>query len=218
MAIAFGTEVQTSVANGTAVATTGSITVSGSDTIGFVFIENQNTGGITSVTWNGVACTLIDSQQDPNVTIGYLYYIVNPTTGVISVTRANTGISMAVFATYYTGARQTGIPDNSTKGSGIAGSLTGTLTTVADNCWTVMVVYGDNGSLAASTGSTARGTNLLANTANCFDSNGPKTPAGSTSMSATFGAGSNYNYVMASFAPSGGTVAAREFMLMGVGT
>jgi len=202
MSIAFGAQVQTSVAGGTATATTGTITVTGSNTIGFVLIENQNVSGISSVTWNGVACTLIDSQQDPNVTIGYIYAILNPGTGVIAVTRSATTFNMAVFAPYYTGASQTLTMDATTKGSGAAASLTGTLTTIANNAWQVLVAYMDNGSIAASTGSTIRGTALVTNNMAMFDSNSPQTPAGSKSMSVTGGGGSNFNYVMVSFAPA----------------
>lgn len=77
-----------------------------------------------------------------------------------------------------------------------ATSQTQTLTTIADNCWAVMMCHG---MYTAGTGTTLR----IAgdNNSNLFDGNGLKTPAGSYSLQTTNGSSTGYGAIMASFKP-----------------
>lgn len=196
MAIAFSSKTQQKVAGGNAT-NTFSHTISGSDTILFVAVSNENAGSMTGVTYNGVAMTEIGTGQGTL----HLYYLINPTTGANNVvaTRSGTSNDFHAWALSYTGVKQTGQPDADSK----ATTLTGTVTTVADNCWGIMVARADNAGLAPSTNSTERTTPDGYDAWGVFDTNGVITPAGSFSMSATGGGG--LSNVMASFAPAVGS-------------
>jgi hypothetical protein len=193
-------------------------TVTGSNTLLVVFVTNQNNGGLSSVTIGGNAMTLVDSQSDANITNVYAYYYVGATTGTVEVIRNTATATLYVSSTSYTGCKQSGIPDASSKGANTGSPMTGSVTTVLDNCWTAMGAYGGNGGLTAGTGSTERA--IQDGAAGHYDSNGPKTPAGSTSMSVT-GANLSNNaaYVIFSFPPlvdSGGG-SGRYLSLLSVG-
>lgn len=193
MAIAYATKTQQKVAGGNAT-NTFSHTISGSDTILFVAVSNENGGAMTGVTYNGVAMTEIGTGQGTL----HLYYLINPTAGANNVvaTRATTTNDFHAWALSYTGAKQSAQPDAHSKAS----SLTGTVTTVADNSWGIMVARADNAGLAPSTNSTERSTPDGYDAWGVFDSNAPKTPAGSFSMVCTGGGG--VSNVMATFSPS----------------
>lgn len=171
-----------------------------SNGIAFLGVYNQNTGGLSSVTFGGNAMTLIGSRTDSGGNMVYLYVILSPTSGAntVSVTRSTTTNYMFLLSASYSGAAQTTTADATTSGNATATSLTGTLTTIADNCWTIMIANAANDSQAAGAGSTRRVNS--AGYQGLFDSNGPKTPAGSTSMTVTSSNG-QYVYFMASFAP-----------------
>lgn len=213
MAIAFDSESQTKTTTGS---TSYTHTVTGSNILGLVHIINQNNGGITSVTWGGVAMTLVDAQSDANVTNVYTYYLAGVTTGTVAVNRATASNTLYVFSLSYTGCSQTGIPDAKTKGANpnTGATLTATLTTIADNSWQTLAGYDGGGNLAANTGSTTRGS-IQDTAAGCFDSNSAKTPAGSTSMLLTVSNPSNNNiaYIMTSFAPVGAVAAGDNFQM-----
>lgn len=186
---------------GTATATHTHTMGSVSNGIAFVAVYNQNTSGLSSVTFGGNAMTLIGSKQDSGSNIVYLYVILSPASGsnTVSVTRSATTGAMFVMSTSYSGASQTTTADATTSGNATGTSLTGTLTTIADNCWTIMVASAANGSQAAGSGSTRRVDS--GGFQGLYDSNAAKTPAGSTSMTVTSSNGA-YAYFMSSFAPA----------------
>lgn len=213
MAITHNTSTTSKVSAGSATVTL-SHTISGSNTILFIGIENQNNGGFTTLTYagNSFASNLLASRSNSTTSNGYLYYIyAGAGTANIVVTRSVTTASLYVFGSSYAGVNQSmswtgGSPtDATTSGNGSgASNFTGTLTTLTDNSWTIMVCEGDNAALSNGAGSTLRQTQQTGYVAwGLADSNGAKTPAGSTSMTMNCGAGSGYNYVMASFSPVG---------------
>lgn len=160
--------------------------------------NNSSTVTISSVTCNGVAMTLIDSQAAQANLIGYLYSLQNPTSGNIVVT-ASGNTNLALVAATYGGVKQTVTMDATTKGGGDTGSShTGTLTTVLDNCWTVMASLAAGAPQTAGTGATERDEQTYIA---LYDSNGVVTPPGSKSMTVSFNATDSRAYVMASFAP-----------------
>jgi hypothetical protein len=187
----------------------GSHTCSGSDRILFAGIVNfAPTDDLEAPTYGGVAMTLVDKQGfNSEASPGdwsYLYYLINPASGsnTLSVTRTDTTSSMHMVCTSYTGAKQSGVPDASAKNVQDSGtSLTTSVTTVANDCWTVLFC-GAQKEVAPGTGTTERVPGVLGVQNLIGDSNGDITPAGSTSMEVTMGDTTSAT-IMASFAPSG---------------
>lgn len=177
-------------------------TVTGSQPILFAGIDTNGDGDvITSVAYNGSAMTQIAKlQYSSSAEFMYLYYLVNPSTGTnnISVTKSGGASSVRVRGISYTGAKQTGQPDASTTQAGTNTPASKSITTVANNSWSVMFGVNIDANWAASTGSTARG---AASNTQLFDSNAAITPAGSYSMSLTFAGTRNWGLILASIAP-----------------
>lgn len=178
-------------------------TCTGSNGMLLVSVYNASTT-VTSVTYNSVAMTLIDSSGTSNANV-QLYYLIAPTTGANTLVVSSSGGGvLGASSASYTGVKQSAQPDNSVRQSSGTSPNTTTLTTVADNCWTVLGAVDQDGSLAASTGSTARDTRQAGSVRlGIFDSNAAKTPPGSISMSVT-GAivvATPMGSVMASIAP-----------------
>lgn len=179
-------------------------TCTGSNIILFLAIEvNGNLyGSITSVTYNGIAMTQINTKNTADNQLIFLYYLIAPATGANNISISISGTTVIRGSSVsYTGANQTGVPDASTVNSGASvTSLATSVTTVLDNCWTVLAAVSNSGALSASTGSTLR--NSQNGSGGIFDSNGIIHPAGSKSMSVLdSGGAANLATVMASFAP-----------------
>jgi len=134
MAIAFGGISAVSTSQ-----TPTSVSVSGSNTVGLVYVVGEATGDdITAVTWNSVSMTKIAVVKTPG---GDRYisvwWIANPASATtISFTG---GTFWRSFSSYYTGAKQTGQPDSSnTATSSASSAITVATTVVASNCWQIM--------------------------------------------------------------------------------
>jgi hypothetical protein len=175
-----------------------------------MFISVANFSGaddITAPTYNGVSATLVDKKGFNTLAsptnYAYLYYLVAPATGsnTLSCTRTNTTSTMFLDCVTYTGASQTGVPDASiTGGTDDAATVTTSVTSVADNCWTV-ISAGSQRQITASSGVTVRAgsnTNQVIG-----DSNAAITPAGSSSIVLALSGESSRltGTIMASFAP-----------------
>ncbi len=156
-----------------------------------------------SVTYNGVAMTQAEKCLADNDTSGqalYLYYLSNPPSGThdieITITEAT---SITAGSSSYVGAASTGQPDshNLITSSPIA-TIELDLTTVADNCWTIGMVDNSGSIITSTSPSTVvdlgNGTKLL-------DSDGPISPAGSTSLSASVSGDTAWTLIGASFKP-----------------
>ena len=223
MAIAFDT-----FTNGGSFVTTTtrtfSHTSSGSDRIAFVFAGVPNPNDIvTGITYAGVAMTKIASieQPDPGLRWVSFWYIIAPATGAqdVVITCSSAPDAMDGACCSYTGAKQTGQPDAfATNTSASTTSLTTSVTTVADNCWTIICGRGGVNAVAG-TGMTSRGILATDNTTIIGDSNADLTPAGSKSLQITSDSGA-YGVVMASFSPAVATTTEpinRGSALLGVG-
>jgi hypothetical protein len=198
-------------------ALTFSHTTAGSNRILFVACASQSNGSdsVTGVTYNSVSMTLVNKIQVPSSRFIYLFVLVNPSSGSNSVQISlNTGSGTTLSAaSSYTGAKQTGQPDNSTTNTVTSSSsITTSLTTVASNCWTVCV-FGNQG-IQSMSGSgitnirlTGSGTNGAYGIA---DSN--SAVSGSTSLGFTVSS-TNIGMVMASMAPVPPPVTARGTFL-----
>jgi hypothetical protein len=159
---------------------------------------------ITGITYNSVAMTAIRSDVGGTASRSTIYYMVAPSSGVntIAVTYSGSVLYGAGSAVSYTGAAQTGQPDANNGASGtIATTISVSVTTVANNSW----VFSNTNSYNAlsACGNTQR-QNVAAGTF-CYggvsDTNAPKTPAGSQTMSWTTSAG-QWAISAASFSPS----------------
>lgn len=166
---------------------------------------DQATDALTGVTYNGVAMTQYQKTHvDASTRWLYGYYLLNPASGAHTVSITTTTGWILAGAADYSGVKQV-IPDASVGNSqffGASGTQTTSLTTVADNCWTILI-GGAATTVTAGTGSTLRHT-FYTGGAGMFDSNAPIHPAGSTSMAYGFTGNGNdgMEAVMVSFAPA----------------
>ncbi len=188
MAIAFDTFTSGTIVNpGTS--QTFAHTCTGSNLILFVAIQNggSHTNNITGVTYNSVALSKITS-QDASAVSGLnqqwdLWYLINPATGSnnVVISAANSAVINGI-AISYTGAKQSGVPDAGpvTNILSTGANNTNTVTSIADNCWHLVVGGDSNGASTAGTNATLRG---KAGSGDCiaYDNNGAITPAGSHS-------------------------------------
>lgn len=176
-------------------------TTTGPNRILFVGLFGATTDILTGITYNAIAMSFVGKVQVSTDRWVYLYVLVNPAAGAHNVVISFSGATaIKSFAVSYTGARQGNQPDASTTNSATgATSITTTVTSVINSCWTFLVAKGLSGSNPAA----GAGTFLLGtgNDLSVFDSGGVITPAGSTSLIAT-SVSTNYATVMVAFSPS----------------
>lgn len=205
--------------NGGSGSLTFSHTCTGSLGLLVVGFNGDNIGGaddITSVTYNGVALTLADKQVNPSSggdRNTYMYFLLGPATGAHNVVVSCSGSHLLQGgAVSYTGVKASGQPDAHTvnaESSSSLKTLTTSVTTSADNCWTVLIegCYDGGTPPVAGTGSTRRTFDGTNGGWGLFDSNAAIHPAGSYSMTTTRGSdpfGLEILHVMASFQPDTG--------------
>lgn len=203
-----------------------SATVTGSNM--FLIGNNSDYSGTSPAnsvaTYNLVSLTFIDgvlstnpSGQNRMTMLG----LVAPATGsnTYLATRLAATSNFNCHVASYSGAAQTGQPDNHTTMTvgGSVTSFTMSLTPVANNCWVFMFAFSENGGIASGTNSTLRG--LVLNTVSgIWDNNAPISPAISTSLNVTTLAGFGMEGVMCSIAPAGGSATTTTYKsLLGVG-
>lgn len=185
-AIAFGAETQGSVSGSTTLTFT-SPTVSGSNTFGALTVFTQTDLTISSVTWNAVSATSIAgvTNDSANERIE-MWYIIAPAAGANNIVMTRSGATNAMngYASYYSGCKQSGQPDafSNNHNSSIS-TWVQSVTTIANNCWTICNSRNGVGSFSASTNTTFRST---AASVVLADNNAAITPAQSYSMTMTF--------------------------------
>lgn len=137
----------TAASGATASSHTFSHTCTGSDLILFVTATGAN-GDVTGITYNSVAMTKINSTvTDSAVLFTSLWYLVNPSTGANNVViTTSTATGVVGSSASYTGVNQTGQPDASTTvASSTTTSYSSSVTSVANNCWTIATSRTGNG-------------------------------------------------------------------------
>jgi hypothetical protein len=220
MAIAFVNSADLGNNGGTTNSLSASYTVgSGTNRLLVVGLAGDVVAGhddITSVTYNGVAMTLVrklgagGGYTDRFI---YLYYLLNPASGshTVAISCTNNHYLLAVVADY-TGVQQSAQPDAtaSNVGGTSSASLTTAITVVAANSWPVLLAYGySNGSaITAGAGDVRRTFGVAFGEPALFDSNGP-VASGSYSMTvnpASTPTLQGLGAIVASFAPDTGTV------------
>lgn len=217
MAIALDTSTTSNGASGGGSSLTLSYTMgSVSNGILIVYVTSDiGSDSITGITYNSVSMTqAIKLHDTSNNSWNYLYYLLSPSSGAnnIVVSSSSSGFFYCQAASY-SGVKQSSQPDATTSGFSATGtSITGNVTTIADNCWGLCGIRSHVGNVSSGTNFNIRAS---ANSIQIGDTNAPKTPAGSLSMTGTFSNGGN-SLVMMTFSPSTDTVAGRK-TLLGVG-
>lgn len=207
MAIAFDNAITSSLAV-SVTSKTQAFTV-GSGANRFLFVGVKNFAGSpapSSVTYAGSAMTLVKSTPFSSSSRSlYLYALANPTSGANNIVVSfASAASMYIEAASYTGANQSVTMDASTSSIGSGTTASPSLTTIANNCWTLGFFDVDGGSsITAGSGTIFRATVPTNAPPGLGDSNGPITPAGLTTLNATFTSG-GWGALMVSFAPAGG--------------
>ncbi len=164
---------------------------SASDRLLVVGISGDVIGGaddITSVTYNGVSMTFSNKTQDNGSgRFQYLYYLLNPATGTNNVViTAATSHYLISGAALYSGVQ--GVDNAGTNStSSVGNTLTSSLTTNVNNCWTILFETSYNGNAApvAGAGLVLRNFDAIFGVWGLFDSNGAITPAQSYNMTTT---------------------------------
>ena len=171
---------------------------------------------VTGVTYNSIALTRISQLEFSSYTVDW-WYLLAPAIGTFDVvaTAATTPTDFFGASVSYTGAQQSGVPDDDDGGGTIGTAVTRTVTTVADNCWTVLagMAGGGGAPLTAGAGSTERGATLVGLSGTVpvfrlFDSDGAITPAGAYSMTFSCVGTQLISAAMISFAPGADVAAA----------
>jgi hypothetical protein len=200
MAIAFDAVSESWTNSGTSL--TWSHTCSGSDRILWVSVMTLSTRTVTGVTYNGVSLTSLTRSSGSQPM--QLWYLIAPATGAnnIVVSINSTASFIYTSAASYTGVNQSSQPDAQNTNNTTGTSITTTLTTVADNSWSILGARNDaTGITSAGTNSTQRASGSVG-TVQLYDSNAPKTPAGSFSMTVTNSSSAATTTAMASFSPA----------------
>lgn len=207
MAIAFDAVSQGSDFYDTATTLTVSHTAAGSNRLAVVGFASRG-GSITGVTYDGVAMTEISSTTGgPYFTDIRLYYLVNPPTGAKDVVGTHSaGGYEIMFVHTYTGVDQINPTDGHDEyASASTDSMVTTITTTKDNAWLVGYVVRNTGPITISY-SAGADTTLRSTTADEWfqsaDSNGPKTPAGSASLTINNVQAGAFAMLTAAIAPS----------------
>jgi hypothetical protein len=163
-------------------------TCTGSDRILFVAAASNTSETVTGVTYNGVSMTEVDS-----VTAGatqHLFYLVAPATGANNVVVSTSGSVAVGSSVSYTGVDQTSPIDATALGATAqtVTNYTASITSVADNSWSIMTSRTGNGyAWTGDTGTTVRNqpeTTYLGS-GGMVDSGAAITPAGSDTLGVT---------------------------------
>lgn len=196
-------------------------TCTGDNRILFVGIQTSGgTDNVSGVTYATVAMTRINTIATGGIgnNRSFLYYLIAPATGANNiVVTATASVNIRIANGSYTGARQSGVPDASgtANAASPATSVSKSITTVADNSWTVSHGVDAAATLSAGTGTTQRA--VFSTASSIFgDSNGAITPAGAYSMAWNHTA-EDIGMTMASFAPFVAAPATRSLAALGVG-
>lgn len=217
MAIAFDAASSAGVAGNTVL--TYSHTCTGSDLALVVEVATNELESISSITYNGVALTQIDTEPTASGQV-FLWLLIGPDTGAHDIVVTRTGVgTWNSSAASYTGVKQTGQPDNFGSANG-SSPKTSSLTPIADNCWMVLGAVNDSGAdVTASTGATRRAFNSNNMSGGIFDNNAAITPPGANSMTTTAASG-NIGHAYLSLAPAvaAGVSVTRRRMMTGIGT
>jgi hypothetical protein len=159
---------------------------------------------VTSITYNGANLTKIRSDDAGNIRTE-LWYLVVPASGshTIQVTFSGNNINVQAGAVSLTGVDQSSPLDANNGATGSSPSPSVSITTVADNAWVIDSLMVENTpSITVGAGQTSRWSEDNANSRGRGSTEGPRTPAGSVTMSWSLGSSQPWRISAASFTPS----------------
>lgn len=191
---------------------------SGSNRILFALVLSTEGDYLTGVTYNGVSLSSAAKSNYGSTGYLYIYYLVAPDVGSHSLVASFSANTFGqVDGLSFFGASQTGIPDatGSTSGNSAGTTITQSVTTVADNCWAVLVARNGAGPYSAQTNSTINPADNGLIFSCGFYSTNAKTPAGTMSMAWSWSSAgaSDYGDLMVSFAPYTAPTANKNFLM-----
>jgi hypothetical protein len=193
---------------------TTSHTVGGNNRILFVSLtlwvagNPANADVISGVSFNGAQMTQVGkaaTHLTENPLETYLYCLVAPDTGTHDIVASTTGSVAGIWeaSASYTGAAQTCTPDALATNAGDSSSVTGTVTTVADNDWVIMGSYLGDGVGSAGSGTTIRAISPTPQNRESVSDNGSgKSPAGSVTLTVNGSNSDHMGSVTAAIAPA----------------
>lgn len=180
-------------------------TVTGSDPVLIVGVNPDTSAAVTSMTYNGVAMTKQNGYAVTGSTTQRIemWYLQNPATGVndIVVTFDTASAFASVRGASYTGVLGT-VPDafNNQNECQTCDSLATSVTTVDDNCWTVLMARTPS-TMTAGAGTTFRHTGAFG----VLDSNAALTPAGVKTLNVNRASATYHAHIMISLSPVAAT-------------
>jgi len=181
-----------------------SVDVSGSDTLGIVYVVDGNGGSneITGVTWDSSPMTKISSIQNPGDRWLSVWYIVNPTaSSTISFTG---GSYWRSFSAYYTGVDQSSPIDSSgTNTVSSVDNISISSTVNTSNCWLLAFIKDSTGNKTYTASNDISTVRVNADAAGIAiaDSNNTVSTGGRTATMTTIG-GTNIGGIAFSIAPA----------------
>lgn len=154
-----------------------------------------------SPTYNGVALTQASKLNFSGTSWMYVYYLLNPASGSNNIAITGTSPNVSHIASY-TGVSQAGFPDATATNSGSSTSLSNQITTVLDNCWSVMAIASTNGgTVTGGTNAVVRDSVNAVKTACILDTNTVITPPAMTTQACTVSGSNPFGIIQLSFAP-----------------
>lgn len=201
-----------------------SVAVSGSDTVGVVFVAGDDgSDSITSVDWGGSAMTKVNSSSVEVPTDRFLsvWVVANPASSATITFNDNADNYWRACSAYYTGAS---VPvDSQNVGTSSAStSISVATTVVASNCWLIMFQKDGTGGQTYSASGSLASMRLNADAGGLAvgDSDGT-VGTGSQTGTMTTGGSINHGAVAFSLAPAGGAAPVAQvhstLLTLGVG-
>lgn len=205
MAIAFD-----ATANGTvnpSTSLTFAHTCTGTNLILFVSVISNSGATVSSMTYNSVAMTQLDTRVDAGGNNGELWYLIAPSTGSNNVVINMSGnVAIGAASSSYTGVKQSAPAVFGNARADSATSVSKSLTSTVDNSW---IVAGVTNNFAATSWTAGASTTFrsAAQWAGFCDGNAAITPAGSATLNANLGSSASLMMFAAIIAvpPSGPT-------------
>jgi len=164
----------------------------------------------TSVTYNGVAMTLLNSSNDGGSTfMQHTYFLGNPTSGANNIT-VNVAVSqtISINGQSYTGAATT--VDSNAQATGNSTTASSAVTIVNNNSWSVMFVSNANGGTSSSSTNCTK-INGFSNVG-AGDTNGA-VGTGSLTQALTWSGSGQWVAQQVAIKPSTGAVAQPAFLI-----
>ena len=159
---------------------------------------------VSSITYNSVNLTKVRSDDSGNGR-SEIWYLVNPASGVntIQVNYAGTNVNVQAGAVSLNGVDQSSPLDAHNGATGSSSSPSVSVTTIADNAWVLDALLVDNSpTITVGSGQTQRWSQNNTNSRGRGSTEGPKTPAGSVTMSWSLSSSRSWRISAAAFAPS----------------